>query len=102
MNKKIAVVGFIIVGGGLIKAWTANPPQAITPVIIGGYVFILLLALLDAFGGPLGNLAGALAIVAGIYVVLTEYVPILQLLGGIVAGPNLKTSPGASYPPNQH
>lgn len=99
MNKKIVVVGFIIVGGGVANAWFFSPGKAITPVILGGYILVLLLSLLDVFGGQVSVLAGAIAILACTFVVVNTYLPLLGRIGGIVGGGNT-TNP--SYPSNQH
>ena len=71
MNRKIIVSVIIIAGSGIINAWQKN--QAVTPVIIGSYVFLLVLSLLDTIGGPVANIAGGLAVVAATFVVLNEF-----------------------------
>lgn len=40
---------------------------------MGGYIFTLVLALLDMFGGEMSIFAGALAMLAMLYVLLTEF-----------------------------
>jgi hypothetical protein len=108
VNKKIVITGFIIIGGGVLNVWIgAKSNQAsVTGVIVGGYVLILILSLLDAFGGQLSTLAGALALLAAVYVVVNTYLPILMQAGKTVSGTTASaTAPGPvvpSYPPNQH
>lgn len=78
MNKKIIVAAVVITGSGVVNAWQAQKP--ITPVILGGYIFILILAVLDMFGGPVSDLASALAMLAATYVLLTEF-PWSKIIG---------------------
>lgn len=99
MNKKIVVVGVIIIGSGVLKAWTAKPPQAITPVIIGGFIFLLLLSIMDMFGGPMSTVAGALAILAATYIIINEF-PWAVILSAVKAQQPKTVIPG--YPDNQH
>jgi hypothetical protein len=73
VNKHIVAAALIIGATGVIKAYSSNPPKAITPVIIGTYVLLLLLALMDLFGGPLAALSSALAMLAVLYILLTEF-----------------------------
>lgn len=73
MNKQIVAATLLIGATGIVKSYTSNPPKPITPVIIGSYVFLLLLALLDMFGGSLSQLASALAMLVTISVVLTQF-----------------------------
>lgn len=78
MNKKIIVAAVVITGSGVVNAWSNSKP--ITPVILGGYIFILVLAVMDMFGGPLADLSGALAMLAALYVLLTEF-PWSKIIG---------------------
>jgi hypothetical protein len=80
MNKKVIVAVFIIGGSGVVKSAMAG--TAITPVILGSYIFLLVLSVLDAFGGPVSTLAGGLAMVAAVTVLLTEF-PWQVILGAI-------------------
>ena len=78
MNQKIVVAVFIIGGSGIIHAVVNK--TAITPVIIGSYIFLLVASILDIFGGQASQFAGALALLAATYVLLTEF-PWTQILG---------------------
>jgi len=70
MNRKIIVATFVIAGAGIMNAWMNNKP--VTPVILGSYIFILMLSIADMFGGALSTLSGGIAMVAVTYVLLTE------------------------------
>lgn len=63
--------GFLIVGTGIIRA--AQGKTNYTTVLIGGYVFMLVLSVADMFGGNLSRLAGSLALLAALYVVIEEF-----------------------------
>lgn len=73
----VAVIGAV----GLFNAWTNK--RHISPVIIGALVFLLVLSVLDMFG-PLRGLASALAMLAVLYVVLTQFPwsALTSLVGG--------------------
>lgn len=80
MNKKIIVAAFVIVGSGVVNGFMQK--KAITPIILGGYIFVLVLALIDMFGPPLSTLASALAMLAVVMILLTE-VPWNTILGAL-------------------
>jgi len=71
MNKHIIASVMIVGGSGVINAWTNKKP--ITPVILGSYVFLLTLSIADMFGGQVSQLAGAMALLAAVTVLLTEF-----------------------------
>lgn len=71
MNKKIIVAVIVIGGSGIVNAWTHAKP--LTPVILGAYILLLVLAITDAFGPPLSDIAGAIAMLAMVFVLLTEF-----------------------------
>jgi hypothetical protein len=71
MNKKIIIATVVIAGSGVLNAWQNKKP--ITPVIMGAYIFVFVLAIMDMFGGQLSTLAGAFAMLAVVYVLLTEF-----------------------------
>lgn len=80
INSHIIFAGVVIGGAGLVNGWVNGTP--VTPVIIGSYVFLLMLALLDSIGGPVSDLAGALAMIAVLVVLLDEF-PWQAILGAI-------------------
>lgn len=71
MNKKVVASAVLIGFVGVSQA--AIGGRAITPVVTGAYVFLLMLAILDMFGGQASTLAGALAMLAVVYVLLTQF-----------------------------
>ena len=84
MNKHIIAATLIIGGSGVIKAWQSK--KAITPVILGSYVFMLVLSIADLAGGQVSQLAGAIAMVAMITVILNTWTPILGTITKAVTG----------------
>lgn len=70
MNNKIIIAAVVITASGIANAWLANPPKPVTGILIGGYIFLIVLAIVDTFGGPFSNLSSALAMVAVVYVLL--------------------------------
>jgi hypothetical protein len=77
MNDKIIIAVVVIAGAGITNAWLNKKP--ITTVVIGSYILLLVLSLLDMFGGKISELASALAMLAVVYVLLTE-VPWQQII----------------------
>jgi len=75
MNKQIIAATLIIGGSGVIRAWQTKKP--LTPVLLGSYVFMLVLSLADLFGGQVSKVAGAIALVAVVAVILNTWLPIL-------------------------
>lgn len=71
MNKKVIVVAFVVAGSGIVNSWINKKP--LTPVIMGAYIFVLMLAVMDAFGGELSTLAGAFSMLIMTYVLLVEF-----------------------------
>lgn len=77
LNTKIVVATIVIAASGIMRAWTDHKP--ITYVVIGSYVLLVILSIMDMFGGGLSQLASALAMLAATYVILTEF-PWQQLI----------------------
>lgn len=77
MNQKIVVAVVVITGTGIINAWTNKKP--ITAIIVGSYILLLVLSLMDMFGGRISQLASAIAMLAVVYVLLNEF-PWQQLI----------------------
>ena len=71
MNKQIVISVLIIGGSGVYAALSTKKP--LTKVILGSYILLLVLSLLDAFGGEFSVFAGALSMLAATYVLLTEF-----------------------------
>lgn len=71
MNKHIVIATIVIGASGVMDAILNNKP--LTPVIMGSFVFLLLLSLADAIGGGLSQLASGLAMIAMLYVLLTVF-----------------------------
>lgn len=94
VNKFVIASTLIIMGVGIVHAWTATPPQGITRVVIGGYVFMFVLSIFDLFGGGLAQIANALALLAVVFVLLYEGLPIVQQLGILTGGTTAASGPG--------
>lgn len=71
LNRKIIIAAIVIAGSGIANSIIAGKP--ITPVIIGSYVFVFVLAIADMFGGGLSAISGGLAMVAVVYVLINEF-----------------------------
>lgn len=78
VNQKIVVAVIIIGGSGIVHAIVNK--TVITPVILGSYIFLLVCSVIDIFGGPASQFAGALALLAATYILLTEF-PWSQIIG---------------------
>lgn len=82
VNKQVIASTLVIMAVGIVHAWTAKPPQGITSVVMGGYGVMLVLAVIDLFGGGMQRLASALSLLAVVFVLLLEGLPIIQGIGG--------------------
>lgn len=71
MNKAVVASTAILMGSGIVNSWVNKKP--ITRVVVGGYVFMLMLSVGDMFGGQLSQLMSALALLATTYVLLVEF-----------------------------
>ena len=71
MNKKIIVAVVVIGGSGVVNSIVNHKP--LTPVLLGSYILLLVLAIADMFGGAFSDIAGAIAMLAMVYVLLTEF-----------------------------
>lgn len=83
LNKKVIVAVMVISASGIANAWINNKP--ITRVVIGAYVLLLVLSIMDVFGGSMSTLAGGIAMVAMTYVILTE-VPWQTIISTVQGG----------------
>ena len=86
MNKHIIAATLIIGGSGVVKAWQSKEQIKITPIIMGSYVFMLVLSIADLAGGQVSQLAGAIAMVAMLAVILNTWTPILGTITKAVTG----------------
>lgn len=86
VNKPIIAATLVIMAVGVIHAWTSNPPQGITRIVLGGYILMLILSVFDMIGGGLASLSRAIAMLAMVTVLLLEGIPILQQFGIITTG----------------
>lgn len=77
MNTKIIVAVLVISASGITNAWLNKKP--ISPIVIGSYILLLILSIMDMFGGQISQLASAIAMLAVVYVLLTEF-PWQQLI----------------------
>jgi hypothetical protein len=82
MNRKVIIAVVVIGGSGIMNSALAKPPKPLTPVILGSYIFLFVLAIMDMYGGPMSQLSGALAMLAVTYVLLTE-VPWQTIIGAL-------------------
>ena len=71
VNKKVIIAVFVVGGIGVMKAVTKQEP--ITPVILGSYVFLLVLSVADLAGGQISNVVGGLAMVAVLTSILYDF-----------------------------
>lgn len=69
-NKFILAAVAGIAGIAILNAWVAK--KGITRILAGAYVLLLLLSLLDLFGGVWSQLAGGLAMLALLSMLLTQ------------------------------
>lgn len=88
MNKQIIAAVLVIGFAGVVNAWTKKQP--ITRVILGAYVLLLILSLMDLFGGPMRRFGGALAMLAVVYVLINQF-PWSSILG-LLNGPAATTA----------
>lgn len=73
-NKTIIIVALYVAAVTFINHSLGNSKNTtLTRILVGAYVWLLLLSLLDMFGGALSQLASALAMLAAVYVTLTVF-----------------------------
>lgn len=70
-NKNIVVAAFVITAAGIVNSITNK--TKVTPVVIGGYIFLLVLSLVDMVGGDVAKIASGLAMLAMVYVLLNVF-----------------------------
>src|SRR5215467_6498860 len=74
INRTIIAAVVIISAGGVIRIWTgtASPGRTLSQVLIGGFILLLALSVVDLFGEPLSTIAGGLAMLAALVVILND------------------------------
>lgn len=80
INRTIIFSALIIGISGVLQSFLRT--GHFSRALIGSYVFLLLLSLVDLVGGAASQFASALAILAALYVVLTQF-PWSQLAGSV-------------------
>lgn len=75
-DRLILISGGVILSLGFIKGAITQKP--LTPVVEGGLVAILLLSLLDSFGGSWEKFASSLAVVAMLAVIYSDLPTVLD------------------------
>lgn len=75
VNRHIVVATVVILASGVVRNLLARQP--ITKTVVGGVVFMLILSVLDLFGGPMESLSSALAMLAMLYVLLNTFLPLI-------------------------
>jgi uncharacterized membrane protein len=93
MNRKIIIAVVVIGGAGVINAWTHSRP--VSTVILGAYILLFVLAIADMFGPPLSDIAGAIAMLAVVVVLLTEFP--WQTILSLVQGKQSSTPAGGGH-----
>lgn len=73
VNRHVVIAGIIILGCGMVRYWTGKTSTRVnfTRLLIGGYVLVLILSLLD-LSSVLRPLASALADLAAIAVLFSS------------------------------
>lgn len=89
INRQIVIAVVVITGITIFNNVTQQKP--ITKVIIGSYILLILLALLDMFGGPFSEISGAIAMLALVYVIVTQLAPNATRLWSILSNPPTPT-----------
>lgn len=84
VNRHVLIAAFVIGGAGIVRYFTGGTAKGVslTRILVGGYVLILVLALLD-ISSALRPLVSALATLAMISVIFASGV--VQWLAGLVA-----------------
>jgi hypothetical protein len=66
VNNKIIVAVVFVAGTGIANRYLNNN-SSITTVVVGSYILLLVLSVMDMFGGQLSQLAGAIAMLLVVY-----------------------------------
>lgn len=83
VNKPVIVAVVTITAVSIVRAWSmglgtakgvvASGTPIVTPIIMGAYIVLLVLAVIDLFGGMAAQVASALAMLALLTVILTQF-----------------------------
>ena len=82
VNRHILITTVVILAGGIVQQFSGKG-AGYTRTIVGALLFMLILSLIDVFGGPASTLASALAMVTLVYVALDVFLPAFFKLPGI-------------------
>jgi hypothetical protein len=80
INCHVITAVVVIGGAGVVNAWGHQKPAY--RLVVGAMVFLLVLSLLDAFGGAASSIASGLAMLAMVYGVI-NLVPFDALMGAL-------------------
>lgn len=80
INGHVITAVVVIAGAGIINAWSNKRPAY--RLIVGSMIFLIVLSLLDTFGGPASSIASGLAMLAMVYSIL-NIVPFDQIMGAL-------------------
>lgn len=92
-NRTVIIVALYVAAVTFVNHTISKSKNtSLTRILVGAYIWLLLLSLLDMFGGALSQLASALAMLAAVYVTLTVFPwgAILSLTGGNGSEPRRK------------
>lgn len=103
-NKGIVISGVVVGGIALLTTYSPTFQKSATVrgrILLGTYVFILLLSALDTLGGGASQIATGLALTAALASLLSGGAAVLQQLGVATSGaipPVTDTTPGQKGP----
>lgn len=79
-NRTVIIVALYVAAVTFVNHTIGNSSNTtLTKILVGAYIWLLLLSLMDMFGGALSQIASALAMLAAIYVTLNVF-PWQQIL----------------------
>jgi hypothetical protein len=86
VNTHIVVAVVVITVGGFLRFWTGAAPTGTsgTSILMGAYLLLLVLSVADLLGEPFSTIAGAIAMLAALVTLFTQY-PWQALFGGLNA-----------------
>lgn len=83
LNRKIVISTMVLMFVGAVQA--ISKKSGISRVLLGGYMLMLVLSLLDLFGPPLSTIAGGIAMLAVIAAIIASKAAtdIFTLIGSV-------------------